>query len=269
MMRLRFSLPSTELLRPVEIRVAFPYGFGASAPPYRTIWALHCAMGDGDFFFDNLDAAQIVNREQVAIIAPSMGNSWFINSPFERQADFLQEMFDAMRSFLPLSPQREDNALVGISMGGFGAVRWALHSGEFVSVAAISGVFDCRVPLDPCMMKNRAQRALYSTFEKAMRQFLLAENGQQVKRDADIGLLLQNRPSSFFPNIELYCGEQDYLSLPQAIYLKELCSKHGCPVDLHLSPGQHDQVYWKKALQEAAAHLFQAKGKAAQVNLCI
>ena len=261
MMRLRLSLPSTTLLRPVEIRAALPYGFGASDPPYRTIWALHCAMGDGDFFFDNLGAAEIVNREQVAIIAPSMGNGWFINSTFECQADFLQEMLDAMRSLLPLSAQREDNAVVGLSMGGFGAVRWALHSGAFASVAAISGVFDCRVPLDPRMMKNRAQRALHATFEKTMRRLFLDENTQQMHPDVDIALILRNPPPSFFPNVELYCGDHDYLSLPQSTYLKELCSEHGCPVDLHLSQGGHDQTYWKKALQEAAANLFHENGK--------
>lgn len=263
MIRLQLSLPSTALLRPVEIRAAFPYGFGASDPPYRTIWALHCAMCDGDFFFVNLDAAEIVNREQVAIIAPSLGNGWFVNSTFERQADFLQEMFDAMQDLLPLSPQREDNAIVGLSMGGFGAVRWALQSGAFASVAAVSGIFDCRIPLDPRMMKNRAQRALYSTFEDAMRRLLLDENGQQVTSDADIALLLQNLSPSAIPEIKLYCGEQDYLSLPQNAYLKELCSKHGCTVDVHLSQGEHDQVFWKKALQEAAANLFHAKSKAA------
>lgn len=255
MMRLRLSMPSTALLRPVEIRAAFPYGFGASDPPYRTIWALHCAMGDGDFFFDSLDAADIVNREQVAVIAPSMGNGWFINSSFERQADFLQEMHDSMLSLLPLSPERGDNVVVGLSMGGFGAVRWALHSGAFVAAAAISGVFDCRLPLDPRMMKNRAQRALHAAFKGTMRQLLLDGN-QQNKADANIELLLQNIRNSSLPNVILYCGEQDYLSLPQSIYLKELCAKHGCPAVLHLSPGEHDQAYWKKALHEAAAELF-------------
>ena len=267
MIRLQVSLPSTGLLRPVEIRAVFPYGFGASDPPYRTIWALHCAMGDGDFFFENLDAAAIVNREQVAIIAPSMGNGWFINSAFERQADFLQEMFDALRAFLPLSPQREDNAIVGLSMGGFGAVRWALDSGTFASVAAISGMFDCRLPLDPRMMKNRAQRAFYSTFEGTMRRLLLDEN-DQVKPDADIALLFQNLSPSFRPNVKLYCGDKDYLSLPQSAYLKTLCVKNECPVGLYLSQGGHDQTYWKSALQKAAASLFHPVDKIAEERLC-
>ena len=267
MMRFRISLPSTALLRPVEIRAVLPYGFGASDPPYRTIWALHCAMGDGDFFFDNLDAADIVNREQVAIIAPSMGNGWFINSAFERQADFLEEMLDALRTFLPLSPQREDNAVVGLSMGGFGAVRWALHSGAFVSVAAISGMFDCRIPLDPRMMKNRAQRAFYTTFEGTMRRLLLDEN-EQVKPDADIPLLLHSLSPSLRPHVKLYCGDQDYLSLPQSAYLKTLCLKNECPVGLYLSQGGHDQTYWKNALQKAAASLFHPVDKTAGERLC-
>ncbi len=255
MFRLRLSLPSTVLLRPVEIRAAVPYGFGASDPPYRTIWALHCAMGDGDFFFDSLDATSIVNREQVAVIAPSLGNGWFINSAFERQADFLQEMYDAMLSLLPLSPIRENNAVVGLSMGAFGAVRWALQSGLFVSVAAISGVFDCRVPLDPRVMKNRAQRAIYATFENAMKLFLQNDNNKNNMED-DIDFIMKNASKSSLPNVIICCGEQDYISLPQSMYLNDICKKNGCPVTIHLSQGEHDQVYWKKILHEAASNVF-------------
>jgi enterochelin esterase-like enzyme len=258
-MRLRITLASTTLYRPVEIAVALPYGFGATGPPYRAVWALHSAMGGGDFFFDSLDAAGIVEKEHLAVIAPSMGNGYFINSSFERQADFLQELQETMCEIFPLSPRREDNASVGVSMGGFGAVRWALDSGVFGGAAAISGMFDCRVPLDERMTNSRVQRALYATFNSVMRRFLLDDDGQ-VKFDADFDRLLRKAKVSSFPRLELYCGEQDYMSLPQNINLEKQCIRHGCPVRLHVSEGEHDQVYWRGAFQDAVTTLFSTAG---------
>ncbi len=257
MMRLRITLPSTALLQPVEVAAAVPYGFGATEPPYRAVWALHCAMSNGDFFFDSLDAAGIVEREQVAVIAPSLGNGYFVNSRYENQADFLNELLDAMREILPLSRRTEDNAAIGVSMGGFGAVRWALDSGAFGAAAAISGVFDCRVPPDDRMMKNRAQRALYAAFERVMRRCLLDERGD-VRDEVDLERLLQKRreQGSLLPRVDLYCGEQDYLSLPQSRALERVCARHGCPVALRLSEGEHDQTYWRDVFQSAVSGIF-------------
>jgi len=205
-----------------------------------------------------LDAASVVDNAQVALIAPSMGNGYFINSAFERQADFLQEMFDVMREILPLSRNRDHNALIGISMGGFGALRWALESEAFGSVATISGVFDCRIPLDARMMKNRTQRALHTTFEGVMRRFLL-DDTQNMRPDADIRLLLERHCHSTFPRVQLYCGEQDYLSLPQTAYVKDICTRYDCPVEIYLSEGDHNQLYWRNAFHEAVVRLYSDK----------
>jgi len=267
MMRLHLNLPSTSLLRPVEIRLALPYGFSIQKPPYRVIWALHCAMSDGGIFFESLDATDIVDREQAALVAPSLGNGYFLNSPFERQADFLQEMLEALRDLFPFSQRREDNMVVGISMGGFGAVRWALESGAFGKAVAISGVFDCRIPLDERMKYKREQRAFHATFVKLMRRIMLNEEGE-IRPDADIDLLL--RKAALLPDIDLYCADEDYLSLPQTLRLKELCDQYNCTAQLRISHGGHDTTYWKQILPKAMAEFFHIRNTSIQEEaICI
>lgn len=255
MMRLSLTFPSTTIFRPVEIAIALPSGFSTAKPPYRVLWALHCAMKSGEFFFDTLDAAGVAEKSQIALVAPSLGNGYFINSSFEAQGDFLQEMLCSLRDILPLSSRREDNAVLGVSMGGFGAVRWALESGAFGSAAAISGVFDCALPPDERMLKNRAQRALYLTFTTRMRQMLLDMDGQ-VRPEADLERLLQQTSAGAFPHIYLYCGDQDYLSLPHNTALEENCARYRCPVSLRLAAGEHEPVYWRSAFQDSVTDLF-------------
>ncbi len=261
MMRLSISLPSTTLLRPVEISAALPSGFCTAKPPYRVLWALHCAMGNGNFFFDTLNAAGVAEREQIALVAPSLGNGYFINSPFEAQGDFLQEMMRCLREILPLSRQREDNAVLGVSMGGFGAIRWALESGEFKNAASISGVFDCSLPMDERLLQNRALRALHLTFKERMRQMLADKDGR-TRTEADLELLLRKAEPAF-PHVYLYCGEQDYLSLPHTKELERACTRYNCPVCLRVATGEHDQSYWRNAFQEAVAELFGRANKTA------
>ena len=254
MIRMSLSFPSTTLFRPVEIAVALPSGFCTARPPYRVLWALHCAMGSGNFFFENLDAAALVDKEHVAIVAPSLGNGYFINSSYEAQGDFLLEMLGALRDLLPLSHQRADNAVLGVSMGGFGAIRWALESGLFGSAASISGVFNSTLPPDERMLKKRAQRALYLTFEKTMRRMLL-DAEERLRPEADLEYLLQKTEKNF-PHIYLYCGEQDFLSLPHNSELEQACLRHNCPVRLRLVPGEHDLACWRGAFHAAARDVF-------------
>ncbi|SBW03779.1 hypothetical protein KL86DPRO_20202 [uncultured delta proteobacterium] len=255
MIRVRLTLDSTTLYKPVEVSVALPHGFGGKAPPYKTVWALHCAMGSGEMFFDSLGAGSYVDKKQIAVIAPHLGNGYFTNSPHEPQADFLRdEFFEAMRDTFPLSRAPEHNLLFGISMGGFGALRWGLDSANaFASIAAVSGVFDCRIPPDERLFKNRGQRALHMALGPFMRQAMLDASGE-VRPDADIdALLITAKRQGTMPQVHLYCGEQDYLSLQQSEAMYALCINHGCPVKLHIQPGEHDKDYWRQALHDALA----------------
>jgi S-formylglutathione hydrolase FrmB len=254
MIKIQMSIDSHELYRPVPITVALPHGLIASKRPYKTIWALHCAMGNGDIFFDRLGLGAIVDKTGTAIIAPSLGNGYYVNSAFERQADFLNnELYPTLLETLPLSAKREDNILLGLSMGGFGAMCWALETvGQFEAVAAISGVFDIRILPDERAQKSREQRPMLKLFaEKLMPKLLLDESGA-VKPEADLGKLLDKAMASKapLPSLALYCGCEDYLSLNQTTAFAENCRNRGLEPKLCLSPGGHNPGYWAGVMPE-------------------
>lgn len=253
-MRASLSFPSTTLFRPVDIEIAIPGGFTMAKPPFKCLWALHCAMEDGRFFFDSLGLEELALKYQIAVVAPSLGNGYFMNSDFERQGDFLEEMFTQLSVNFPFSTQRSENAVLGISMGAFGALRWALQSGSFCSVTSISGTFDCHIPLDERILKNRHQRALHMSLEKTMRGILLDNEGN-TRRDADFEIMFGQRKDDF-PQVNLFCSEEDYLSLPQTLAIRDVCVRHDCPVNLNLGKGSHDSAYWRHVLPDAVACIF-------------
>jgi enterochelin esterase-like enzyme len=212
-------------------------------------------MTGGEVFFDSLGFADIPDKYNVAIIAPSLGNGYFSNSSYERQADFLnEELMPTMHSSMPISPKKENNMLLGISMGGFGAMRWALDAPEhFCAVAAISGVFDIRLPVDERARKNREQRPLVKLFtEKLMPWLFLDENGI-LRPEVDVDKLIASLASTpgHCPRLVLFCGNEDYISLNQTVSLAEKCKKQGIITEVNFTPGGHNQQYWRSIVQNA------------------
>lgn len=89
-----------------------------------------------------------------------------------------------------------------------------------------------------------------------MKQLLLDSTGR-TRPEADFEILLRKAAHENLPNIFLYCGENDFLSLPHNTALENICSRLHCPVSLCLEPGEHDVVYWRRAFREAVHAIFE------------
>ena len=220
---------------------------------------MHPAMSDGTMFFDTLSAEELVQHKGFACVAPSLGNGYYVNLELERQADFLhEELVPVMQQTLPLSHKRDENAVLGISMGAYGALRWAFAQPEcFSAVAAISGIFDRPLPEHPGLRRNRALKALYGALAPVMRRQLFDATGA-VRPEADLQALLEahGKNGEACPHVRLYCGEQDYLSLPHCRDMRERLHAKGGDVQLYLSPGGHDTAYWRTVFAQAVQELF-------------
>ncbi len=252
--RMRLSYPSISLLQPVDVEIAMPGPLTKAAKPYRAVWLLHCALEGGNFFFESLNAGEVAEKYGLALIAPTLGNGYFMNRPQTRLADALQEIKKSLPELLPLSPERKDNAVLGISMGAFGALRWALESGDFGAAVCISGVFDCSIPPDPRIKSQKALRVLHQALEKNMRHCLLDAEGRP-RPEADFNKLAASF-SGEKPDLFFYCGDEDYLSLPQTRAIHERMEEAGFRGQLAMESGGHDSSCWRAALRKAAAELF-------------
>ena len=263
MIKLAITLDSHTLHRPVPVAMAIPHHLVATGGPYSVVWALHCAMSGGDFFGDIVDIGSYIDSNDLVFIAPSLGNGYFVDSAFENQASFLQDEFlPAMQLLFPLSQQRENNYLLGISMGGFGALRWALQCpGIFSRVAAISGVFDQTLPLDPRAKKDKAIRALVSLFGDNFFAALFPKANSTRWAQANLAETVEHFSRSAYvnspPEFALYCGEGDYLSLPQTQHASGMLQEAGIPAACFFSSGSHNRDYWRHSVPEAMNWLLQ------------
>lgn len=257
MITARLTVDSFALRRPVAVAVALPYAVLAERPPFKTVWALHCALRGGDFFFDELSLGQYVEKAGVAVVAPSLGNACFVNSRYEAQGDFLRlELKPVLQETLALSKERADNYLLGVSMGASGAARWALKApGEFAAAALVSGIYDPLFPMDERAKKSRELRPLAQLFcEKIAPLFLLGEDGQ-VNPEADFRPLYAQAAAAGAPRLGLWCGEKDYLCLEPSRHFVDCCREAGLEAELRTAPGTHNLDFWRPAVAEAMGWL--------------
>lgn len=259
MIRADFKFNSQLLLAPVEVKAALPYSLIEMAPPqgrgWRTLWLFHCAFADAGIFFESLGASALCDKYSLALIAPSLPNSFFRDQGPRRNAAFVGgELIPALQQLLPLSKAREDNAAFGISMGAYGALCLALEQPQlFGRVFAVSGYYEPALPDDPRLDKERRQKNILKIARPWLNDL---HGGPQGERNAVATLTEQAaaRGISLLPQLDFSCGSEDYLSQCQTEYVRTLLEHAGIASSFALLPEEgHDEECWSKALRQCAA----------------
>lgn len=252
MLKMHITLDSYILLRPVDILVAMPYSILSQQNNHKTIWALHPALSGASMFFDKLCVASYVDKNNCVFISPNLGNGYFINSKIEQQADFLQlELFPSLQNTLPLSKNKEDNFILGISAGAYGAINWIKNAPQnFSKAALISG---CYSYFDEVDIKPRLCREQYAIYKLVLKKILLElAKTHQFPTDNNMTRILPTKDEvKDYTKLALFCGEEDYLSKPSTQVLYDKCKGIGLNVSLNMSSGGHDNVYWDKIFPQA------------------
>lgn len=258
MLKMHITLDSYILLRPVDILVAMPYSILSQQSNHKTIWALHPALSGAAMFFDQLCAASYVDKKNCVIIAPNLGNGYFINSKAEQQADFLQlELFPTLQNMLPLSKEREDNFILGISAGAYGAINWIKNSPQFFSKAAL--ISGCYSYFDAIDIKLKRCREQYAIYQLVLKKILseLAETHKFPSNNNMTQILPTREEVKNYPELALFCGEEDYLSKPSNQVLYDKCKDMGLNITLNMSSGGHDNIYWDNIFSYSIKYLLE------------
>jgi len=251
MLKMHITIDSYILLRPVDVLVAMPYSILSGQKQFKTIWALHTALSGANMFFDHLGAASYVDKMNCIIIAPNLGNGYFINSKVEQQADFLQEeLFPTLQNMLNISIEREDNLILGISAGAYGAINWIKNSPQnFYKATLISGCYSYFDEVDIKLKHCREQYAIYQLVLKKILSELA--HSHIFPRDNMTQILPTPEEVGNWPNIALFCAEEDYMSKPSTQIFYDKCKDLGLDIALNMSAGGHDNAYWSKIFPEA------------------
>jgi putative tributyrin esterase len=141
---------------------------------------------------------------------------------------------------------RASRALIGVSMGGFGAVKLALKYPDlFVFAAGISPAID--VPSRPFSIKRIGQYRGHAA--------IFGPWGSQTRRDNDPFVLARTADVARVPYLYLTCGNQEGL-LPSNRQFAALLQERHFQHEFHSGPGGHDWNQWNSRLQGTFESLF-------------
>jgi len=253
------ALKSRILKRSVRYCVVLPESYSARHSPkrYPVLYFLH-GLGNNEQTLFNSGGWNVIQdlRQQhqigeFLIVSPQAGSSFFINSAdgTNRYSDFfLQEFVPYIEKKYPVQSERRTRGITGISMGGYGALRFAFaHPELFGSVSAESAAL---IPAAPAEL-NAAIRS-----GTPLGSLLGPVFGQPINpahwRSND-PLVLARRNASRLRTMAIYfnCGRSDDLGFDKgAEALDRELKAEKVAHQYHLYPGDHSLEYFLAHLGE-------------------
>ena len=252
MANLELQFHSRVLKLDVTVNVVLPEP--AKAAHYRTLYLFHGLGGDGSNWVRKTSIERHAARHGIAVVMPSVGRSWYTDTVGgAKWFTFVTEELPAVcRSyFRGMSDKREDTFVGGISMGGYGAVKAALHCPEtFGGCISLSGSLD--VTRKGREMTEEFLREWQSIFGVLPAE--LEGSGHDLfavaKRNREQGIPL--------PKLYLWCGTEDHLievNRKFRDYLESLRIPH-CYRE---SEGDHSWKWWDLQIREALDWILEEK----------
>lgn len=244
MIKFDISFESIFLKHSVKVTMALPYP-GLLNQPGSKIWCLHPALKDGDFFFNEIGVGALVDKHNCIFIAPSLGNTFFIDTDFARSESFLQgELMPFVQNILSASNHDDyENICLGISMGAYGSLHWALTDSKmFNKVILISGVFNERLSLDDFNGLNLEEKNLLKYIMPVHRSIF----NSTKKSFKTLTSLIDNFDNSSIC-FDIRCGSDDHVSLDSSRQLLALLQRKEAHVEYHEARGgMHDTSTWRE-----------------------
>ncbi|MCL7460361.1 alpha/beta hydrolase family protein [Micromonospora echinofusca] len=217
---------------------------GQGDPP--VLYLLHGLSDDDTIWLRRTSIERYVAPLGLAVVMPQVGRSFYADEEHgNRYWTFLTEELPRLcHGFFRLSARREDTFVAGLSMGGYGALKWALREpGRFAAAASLSGALDVAArrhattaPLDPAV------------WHTAFGERTVAGS------DDDLLALLGRATGDDLPALRVACGTEDFLYEDNLTFVSA-ARERGVPLTVDFSPGAHDWAYWDAKIQDVLAWL--------------
>jgi putative tributyrin esterase len=211
---------------------------GDGPPP--VLYLLH-GLTDGDSAWSRFSSIErYAAAKQLAVVMPAVHRSFYADETYGlRYWTFLsEELPQIVERFFRVSTARVDTFVAGLSMGGYGAMKWALRQPErFAAAATLSGAVD----LDYMLEYDKRPHVV----ELAARVFA----GREVRgSDEDLLHLLAEADRTQLPRLMLRCGTEDHLVAHNERFAAA-CAKHHIELDAAFTPGGHEWSYWDREIR--------------------
>jgi S-formylglutathione hydrolase FrmB len=213
-------------------------GVARSGPP-PVLYLLHGLSDDDTAWLRRTSIERYVGALGLAVVMPQVHRSFYTDEAHGLAYwTFLsEELPELVATFFHVSTARDDTFVAGLSMGGYGALKWALRQPErFAAAASLSGALDV------------ASRGKHQGPADDPELFDRIFGGRGVDDGGDLMALLRARRDET-PALYVCCGTEDHL-YPENERFVRACSDSGVAVTTDFGPGEHEWGYWDVRIRD-------------------
>lgn len=253
------SFASPSLGRHVAYVVDLPDSYAGGEARYPVVYALH-GLFEGATFWERRGLAPILATlrstgevPEFVLVAVDGGNSFYVNGPEGAFEDLVtRDVIAHVEASYRVRSGRESRALLGVSMGGYAALRIAFKRPElFAAVATHSAMLIEKPP----SAADGARRGQMAAFARAFGDPIDPARWAAAS-PLEIASRLESRAA---PAVYFDCGSEDRYGLAAGHrLLHERLTARGIAHEFALHPGDHGYEYVRSVLERSLRFLGRA-----------
>ncbi len=258
-MLLRGTIFSEALEMQTSVTIVAP-----NKPPkdsgYRVCYLLHGLCGNNGDFADYTTLPELVNRTDVLFVLPEVGRSFYTDLKYGGSyfTYVASELPKYIASVFHVSTRREDAAVMGVSMGGYGALKCALLHPETFGMCCAGAPAMLFLKKALSYHRSISVEEREKQFGKQLPKDVAAMFGEKFTYDpaSDVSALIKaaaDAPQK--PRIYMACGLSDDL-LEQDRHFAKLV--RSLPYDFTYEEwdGAHNWRFFAEMLEKGITHCF-------------
>lgn len=249
---IQLEYKSEALARGTSVKVILPTDgmAGNWEPPYRTLYLLPGYSATATELITYLSLRNQSELKGIAIVVPDGENLFYQDMP-DRMTFYStyvgEELVEMTRKLLPLSDQREDTFIGGISMGGYGALYNGMkYSDTFSKVAALSPAAD----LYMLLVKSPAPG-----FSKEQFFGIFGDKESYYSSDRSLISAWTKENKEKRPELFLCCGTEDRAVYSSVEKFEQALQKAGVRHEYREGHGDHELYYWEQMMDSVFSFL--------------
>jgi S-formylglutathione hydrolase FrmB len=251
------SFPSTSLGKEVAYAVQLPPSYATSLQRrYPVLYVFH-GLFESPGFWERRGLTAILDAlwqkgevPEMLVVAVDGDNSFFVDGPAGRwETMATRDLFVHVESSYRVMSGRASRAALGVSMGGYAAMRMALARPElFRAVATHSAMLLEKIPTADAGAGRGQMASFHKAFGDPIAAGLWAANDPLV-------LVVKADPKTV-PALYFDCGREDRYGLAAGnLELHRRLEARGVPHEFALYPGDHGYEYVRSVLDKSLRFL--------------
>ncbi len=241
---LRCDFASSALRMETSVCVTLPVDKPLAEAP--VVYLLH-GLTDNCTGWQRYTQAELFARQYGAVLIMPEVQRGFYTDMAEGLAYFTyihEELPRLCEQYFRIENRPEHTYVMGLSMGGYGAMKCAFTTPErYAGCAAFSSVADVRAAMQADALRMNDHKEIRAIF------------GAQGVGEADDLFALAQRcaAAKTMPRLFLACGGEDTL-FPMNAKLRGALQAQDWPLEWRTWPGVHSWEFWNEALRQALAY---------------